>query len=215
MPWRHMGSEGIAPPFLTSAQEGGEWSASRPCRFKPGKRAPDTPWMRRWVGLRAGLDAVKRKILHYRESNPDVPARSPSLYQLLLCQWTPPNQLRIQLSRVTAITDMKYLDLARPYGPRSLRNFCQFPLQKQLPAPATRRSDSKSWPPSKVPSVMGSNASFTRHRIGHFTAHHSGDAFHMRMFSRNSCRPCAVKAPNRSLTTFGFVTANRKKETIR
>jgi hypothetical protein len=32
------------------------------------------------VGSRVGLDAMKRKILHSRESNPGRPARSPSLY---------------------------------------------------------------------------------------------------------------------------------------
>jgi hypothetical protein len=30
------GSGGIASPFLTSAVDGGEWSASRPGRFTPG-----------------------------------------------------------------------------------------------------------------------------------------------------------------------------------
>jgi hypothetical protein len=29
------GSGGIAPPFLTSALDGGEWLASRPCPFTP------------------------------------------------------------------------------------------------------------------------------------------------------------------------------------
>jgi hypothetical protein len=28
--------------FLTSGLVGGEWSASRPCRFTPGERAPGT-----------------------------------------------------------------------------------------------------------------------------------------------------------------------------
>jgi len=28
--------------FLTSALDGGKWSASRPCRFTPGKSAPFT-----------------------------------------------------------------------------------------------------------------------------------------------------------------------------
>jgi hypothetical protein len=32
------GSGGIAPPFLTSALDGGEWSASRPGRYIPGKK---------------------------------------------------------------------------------------------------------------------------------------------------------------------------------
>jgi hypothetical protein len=39
--------------FLTSAL-GGEWLASRPCRFTPGKRAPGTHWIGDWVGPRAG-----------------------------------------------------------------------------------------------------------------------------------------------------------------
>jgi hypothetical protein len=34
------GSGGIAPPFLASALDGGEWSALRLDRFIPGKRAP-------------------------------------------------------------------------------------------------------------------------------------------------------------------------------
>jgi hypothetical protein len=48
---------------LTSALDGGEWSASRPGRFNPGERALGTHSMGGWVGPRAGLDAdVKRKI---------------------------------------------------------------------------------------------------------------------------------------------------------
>jgi hypothetical protein len=31
------GGGGIASPFLTSAQDGDEWSASRPRHFTPGK----------------------------------------------------------------------------------------------------------------------------------------------------------------------------------
>jgi hypothetical protein len=38
---------------LTSALEGGEWSASRPGRFSPSKRAPGTHWIGGWVGPRA------------------------------------------------------------------------------------------------------------------------------------------------------------------
>jgi hypothetical protein len=33
-------SEGIAPPFLTSVLDGGEWLASCPCRFTSGKEPP-------------------------------------------------------------------------------------------------------------------------------------------------------------------------------
>jgi hypothetical protein len=45
--------------FLTSALGGGEWSASRTCRFTPGERAPGTHWIGGWVGPRAGLDVEK------------------------------------------------------------------------------------------------------------------------------------------------------------
>jgi hypothetical protein len=38
---------------LTSALDGGEWSASRPCRFTPRERAPPTHWIGGWVGPRA------------------------------------------------------------------------------------------------------------------------------------------------------------------
>jgi hypothetical protein len=50
---------GIAPPFLTSAIDGGEWSPSRPCRFTFGESAPGTHGIEGWVGPRAGLDAVE------------------------------------------------------------------------------------------------------------------------------------------------------------
>jgi hypothetical protein len=46
--------------FLTSALVGGECSASRPCRFIPGKRAPGTHWVGGWVGPRAALDDVEK-----------------------------------------------------------------------------------------------------------------------------------------------------------
>jgi hypothetical protein len=72
--------------FLTSALIGGEWSASHPGRFTPGKRAPRTHWIGSWVDPRAGLDDVeKRKFLTLPglELRPlDCPARSQSLYRL-------------------------------------------------------------------------------------------------------------------------------------
>jgi hypothetical protein len=67
---------------LTSALDEGERSASRPGRFTHGEeRAPGTHWIGGWVGPRAVLDAVvKRKIPSpCRDSNPDHPARSPTL----------------------------------------------------------------------------------------------------------------------------------------
>jgi hypothetical protein len=37
---RYGGVEVIVPPFITSALDGGEWSASCPCHFTPGEAAP-------------------------------------------------------------------------------------------------------------------------------------------------------------------------------
>jgi hypothetical protein len=64
-------SGGIAPLVLTSALDGGEWSASRLGRFTPRERSPSTHWIGGWVGSRAVLDVVvKRKIpSHCWESN--------------------------------------------------------------------------------------------------------------------------------------------------
>jgi hypothetical protein len=47
--------------FLTSVLTGGEWSASRPCRFIPGERVPDTNWIGGYVGPKAGLDDVEKR----------------------------------------------------------------------------------------------------------------------------------------------------------
>jgi hypothetical protein len=44
--------------FLSSALDGGEWSASRPGRFTPRERAPGTHCIGGWVGPRAVLEAV-------------------------------------------------------------------------------------------------------------------------------------------------------------
>jgi hypothetical protein len=72
--------------FLTSALVGAEWSASRPGRFTPGERAPDSHWIGGWVGPRAGLDDVEtRKFLTLQghELRPlSRPVRSQSLYRL-------------------------------------------------------------------------------------------------------------------------------------
>jgi hypothetical protein len=69
---------------LTSALDGGEWSASRPGRFIPRERAPGIYWIGGWMGPRAGLDAVvRRKIPNpRREPNSNSRARSQSLYRL-------------------------------------------------------------------------------------------------------------------------------------
>jgi hypothetical protein len=48
---------------LTSAVDGGEWSASHPDRFTPREGDPGAHWIGDWVGPRAVLNAVvKRKI---------------------------------------------------------------------------------------------------------------------------------------------------------
>jgi hypothetical protein len=64
---------------LTSALDGGEWSASRSGRFTPRERVPGTHGIGGWVGPRAVVDAVvKRKIPSpRRESNPRTPTVQP------------------------------------------------------------------------------------------------------------------------------------------
>jgi hypothetical protein len=54
--WRHSSTHS-----LTSALDGGEWSASGLGRFTPRERAPGTHWIRGWVGPRAVLDAMVKK----------------------------------------------------------------------------------------------------------------------------------------------------------
>jgi hypothetical protein len=61
---------GAAPPFLTPALHGDEWSASFLSRFTLAEISPVTRCIGHWVGPRAGLDSVKkRKTLPCRESN--------------------------------------------------------------------------------------------------------------------------------------------------
>jgi hypothetical protein len=61
----------------------GQCHAPAAC-FTPRERTPGTHWIEGWVGLRAGLGAgARRKILFpCRETNPDRPARSQTLYCL-------------------------------------------------------------------------------------------------------------------------------------
>jgi hypothetical protein len=65
---------------LTLALDGGEWSASRSCRFTPKERAPGIHWKGDWVSPRAILDEeVMRKIPSpcRWESNPRTPIIQP------------------------------------------------------------------------------------------------------------------------------------------
>jgi hypothetical protein len=56
---------------LTSALDGGEWSASRSSLYPQG-RSPGTHWLLGWVGPRAVLEAVVKRTIPSprRESNP-------------------------------------------------------------------------------------------------------------------------------------------------
>jgi hypothetical protein len=58
-----MGDGGAAQPFLTSALDGGDWSASRPGGFIPEERARGTHWIGGRLGSRAALDAVEKSLL--------------------------------------------------------------------------------------------------------------------------------------------------------
>jgi hypothetical protein len=63
MPRMHMGSRGIAPPFLTLGLDGGERPASCPPHFTSGDRVLGTLYIGGSEGFRVGLDAMeKRKI---------------------------------------------------------------------------------------------------------------------------------------------------------
>jgi hypothetical protein len=72
--------------FLTSALVGGEWSASRPCRFTPLRKAPGSHCIGSWVDSRVGLENVEKKkffTLPGLQLLPlECPARSQSLYRL-------------------------------------------------------------------------------------------------------------------------------------
>jgi hypothetical protein len=50
--WR---SGGLEPPYLTSATNGGEWSASCPGHCIRSERTPDVHWIGGWVGPRGCL----------------------------------------------------------------------------------------------------------------------------------------------------------------
>jgi hypothetical protein len=80
-PWRSLGERRYSSySFLTSALDGGEWSASRPGRaITPGERTPGTHCTGGWVGPRAGLDteATGKILCPCRGSNPDRPVVQP------------------------------------------------------------------------------------------------------------------------------------------
>jgi hypothetical protein len=55
------GITGRTSPFLTSALGGGEWLASRPFCFTLEEMTFGTHWIEGLMGLRAGLDSVKKR----------------------------------------------------------------------------------------------------------------------------------------------------------
>jgi hypothetical protein len=66
----------------------------------PRENSPGTHWIGGWVSPRDGLDAAeKRKILHFRESNPCSPARSPSLNRLSY----PDSNMYLEKMRITEL----------------------------------------------------------------------------------------------------------------
>jgi hypothetical protein len=77
-------SGGIAPCILNLPLFGGEWSASRPCRFIPGDRAPGTHWIGGWMGPQkwSGLRR-EEKILELQPGLELQPLGRPARSQLL------------------------------------------------------------------------------------------------------------------------------------
>jgi hypothetical protein len=71
-----LGIGDIAPLYVTSTLDEGEWSAARPGRLTPRGRDPGTHWVGGLMGPRAVMEATeKRKIfplpeLEPRPSNP-------------------------------------------------------------------------------------------------------------------------------------------------
>jgi hypothetical protein len=65
--WRYSSTH-----YLTSALDGGEWSALRPGSFTAKERAPFIHQIRSWLGPSSGLDpVVKKKVLSpCRDTNP-------------------------------------------------------------------------------------------------------------------------------------------------
>jgi hypothetical protein len=59
MPLRYKGELRLAPRFLTSEPDGGEWSPSRPHRFTPGREPPGAQWIGGFFGPNG---MVKRKL---------------------------------------------------------------------------------------------------------------------------------------------------------
>jgi hypothetical protein len=70
-----LGSGGVAPPFLASALDGAESSASHPGRCTPEERAPDTHWRLGGPQSRSGHCGVEKNLLPLPgiEPRPSIP----------------------------------------------------------------------------------------------------------------------------------------------
>jgi len=58
---KYVGVEAWLQALLTSAPDGGGWSASRPGLITPGVKAPTTHWIGSCVDPTAGLDGVPKR----------------------------------------------------------------------------------------------------------------------------------------------------------
>jgi hypothetical protein len=69
----YWGVEDSSTYYLTSALDGGDWSASRPGRFTPRERAPGTHWIGGWVSPRAIMSFI---IMQFSPRSIFLPFRS-------------------------------------------------------------------------------------------------------------------------------------------
>jgi hypothetical protein len=112
-PWRRIREWRYSSTHsLTSALDGGEWSASCPGSFTPRERAPGTHWIGGWVGPRAVL--CKRR---WREKftapagNRKLEPRSSSPY---------PSAIPTELSRIGEMRNIYNILIGKPDGKRPL-----------------------------------------------------------------------------------------------
>jgi hypothetical protein len=88
--------------FLTSAIDGGDWSALRPGRFTPREKAPRTHWLEGWLGQSRSVPGGEKIIPSpRRESNP----RNPIVHSVV-------QRYTIELSRLYfSLNDLEQLNI--------------------------------------------------------------------------------------------------------